>query len=345
MEVELKLPKKKLFIGSYIKVSVIIDPSSGRPIEDLDFVIPDGPQAGIISLSRDANFKPDKPDVMLCVGYQKGRHTLEAWSKQSNSVVAETQFRVTDIWEDDVEGPSAWFTGVSELYTAGSTWGGGPPGRPQNLNVRPALGVRRIAIILVDTASQRFTNVAATLQGIRDRWLDETTRGVSEGSVSVIRSVAHYYREVSYGKFEVTAQVFGPFSLSGNWDDYFNADRSPKGNFYTACITLGIGQIDYNTFDTVLCVSQSVNPTNPVTRKFAWPYATIGPSSYMIGYDELQPIFRSLGAISMPNEWPEIDGRQIHQTLSHELGHNLGLGDLYAPEVKMAGIKTRNLNS
>jgi hypothetical protein len=76
MEVELKLPKKKLFIGSYIKVSVIIDPSSGRPIEDLDFVIPDGPQAGIISLSRDANFNPDKPEVTLCVGYQKGKRYI-----------------------------------------------------------------------------------------------------------------------------------------------------------------------------------------------------------------------------------------------------------------------------
>ena len=42
MEVELILPKKELFIGSYIKVNVVIDPASGRPIEYLEFILPDG---------------------------------------------------------------------------------------------------------------------------------------------------------------------------------------------------------------------------------------------------------------------------------------------------------------
>ena len=37
----------------------------------------------------------------------------------------------------------------------------------------------------------------------------------------------------------------------------------------------------------------------------------------------------------MPVDWDTVDGagREIHETLSHELGHNLGLGDQYTPSV------------
>jgi M6 family metalloprotease-like protein len=345
MEVELDLPKKELFIGSYTKVNVIIDPASGRPIEDLDFILPDGPQAGFVSLSRDGNFNPDKPDVMLCVGFMPGRYILQAWSKQTNSVMAEIEFIITDKWEDDVEGPSQWFSGISELSTMGPTWGGGLPGSPQNINVKPALGTRRIAILLVDTNSQRYTDDAPTLQGIRDQWLNETFRGVNMGGV--VRSCDHFYREVSYKKFGVTAEVFGPFHLDGGWDEYFAANRAPKANFFQACVSAGIGRVNYNDFQTILCVSQSVNPTDPTdpeTRKYSWPIASTVPNRFITGFDSetFQYLFVDLAVITMPNEWPAIDGRLIHQTLSHELAHNLGLGDLYSPLVKMGAIKFRN---
>lgn len=342
MEVELQLPKKEIFIGSYTKVKVIIDPASGRPLEDLDFVLPDGPQAGFISLSRDADFNSDNPEVMLCAGYKPGNYILQAWSKQSSSVMAETEFIITEIWEDNVTGPSIWFTGISELISMGATWGGGSDG-PQNMNAKPAKGIRRIAILLIDTLSQRYTNNAVTLQGFRNRWADETSNGVT--TVGITRSAAHYYREVSYNSFDLSAQVFGPFSLTETWDKYFNADGSPKSGFYQACVSAGIGSINYNNFDTIICVSQSVNPTDPKTRKSAWPYGTIGPGKFKTGYDPVKKIYleRDLGAISMPNEWHEIDGREIHQTLSHEIGHNLGLADLYKPEVKMGATRLRNV--
>ena len=35
----------------------------------------------------------------------------------------------------------------------------------------------------------------------------------------------------------------------------------------------------------------------------------------------------------MPNEWGVGDNREIYETLSHELGHNLGMGDQYTPAV------------
>lgn len=156
------------------------------------------------------------------------------------------------LWRDEDLGPSRWFTGVVANYAAGSAWGGGPAG-PQNTNVIPASGTRRLAILLCDTSSQRFTTDAPTLQGHRDRWLNEVINGVADGAVT--SSTRLFYRDTSYNGFDLTGQVFGPVSLPGTWDDYFNADGSPKGTYYQACFTAGDGVIDYNQFDTLVCVS------------------------------------------------------------------------------------------
>ena len=65
---------------------------------------------------------------MLCVGYRPGTYSLKAWSKQAHIFIAETEFVITDLWKDENEGPSMWFSGANELYVAvaGSAWGGVP---------------------------------------------------------------------------------------------------------------------------------------------------------------------------------------------------------------------------
>jgi CARDB len=114
--------------------------------------------------------------------------------------------------------------------------------------------------------------------------------------------------------------------LPGSFDDYFDADGVPKGAYYQACFTAGDGLIDYNNFDTLLCVSQHVDGP---PQKFAWPYSSIGnwgPYTTAEGN-------KNYGVISMPNAWEALDGRMLYETFSHELGHNLRLGDQYTPSV------------
>jgi hypothetical protein len=65
----------------------------------------------------------------------------------------------------------------------------------------------------------------------------------------------------------------------------------------------------------------------------AWPYANGGTFTTAEGN-------RTLGVISMPNEWGVAGNREIFDTFSHELGHNLGLGDQYTP-----AVTGRNLGS
>lgn len=318
--VSFSIPRKALFVGSYHRIPVR---AKGVAFDDIKFVVPDGAKAAVISPSRDAAFKPRSPQILLCVGYEPGTYVIEARHATTNALLGKAKFRSDALWRDEDAGPSKWFTGISQGYSAGAAWGGGPAG-PQNVNTIPASGTRRIAILLVDTSTQRYTTDATELQGHRDRWLNEVVNGVTQGGVT--RSTRLFYREASYNNFDLSAQVFGPVQLPGVFDDYFNSDGSPKGTYYQACFTAGDGVIDYNNFDTLLCVSQSV--TGPPMQS-AWPYASIGSwGPYTTAEGN-----KNYGVISMPNEWGTTGDREIYETFAHELGHNLGMGDQYTPSV------------
>jgi len=314
-----------LFVGSYAELRVKINPASGFDFDDLDFTIPDGRRAGLISLSRDARFRPKVPSIMLLAGYEPGDWAILVTHRPSGTDVAKVAFGTTDLWRVARQGPRLWFDGSDARREAGSAWGGGPVG-PQNINVMPATGTRRIAILLVETASQSFPTGAA-LDAIRNRWIDEVINGVTLGGVT--RSTRAYYREVSYGNFDLSGQIFGPVTLSGTFTDYFNDDGSPKGSFYQSCFTAGDSLINYNDFDTLLCVSQGVDATATTPARAAWPYASIGSwGPYTTSDGNV-----TRGVSSMPANWGETGDRHAYETFSHELGHNLGLGDQYNPSV------------
>lgn len=328
-QVTVKLPRGPLFVGSYHRLPV--SQSSELDWDDLEFVIPDGPKAGLISPSRDVSFRERRPHVMLLVGYEPGDYVLQVRHRSSGEILFEGDFRVDALWTDQTAGPSLWFTGPVGTPVAGAAWGGGPAG-PQNVNVVPATGTRRLAVLLVDTSDQRYSTDAPTVQGFRDRWMDELINGVVEGGVT--RSVRQFFREVSYNTFDISAQVFGPVQLPGAWSDYFVMDSggnwAPQGSYWQACVTAGDALIDYTLFDTLVCVSQQVDGP-PVQQ--AWPYANGGTFTTAEGN-------RNLGVISMPNAWGTGGAREIYDTFSHELGHNLGLGDQYTP-----AVPGRNLGS
>ncbi len=311
--------EKSHFVGSYSKVFLKL---RSVTMDDLEFRLPDGPKAGVVSLCRDADFDPAKPDFMFCAGYEPGVYKLEVVERSTNLLLAEQKFEVHTNWSDDVNGPSLSFTGVAERFATGSAWGGGPAG-PQNMNVIPASGTRRIALLLIDTSNGRYPVDAPTQNEVRNRWLDEVINGVLVGGQ--VRSTRQYYREVSYNGFDISAQVFGPVSLSGPFLDYFDAGGAPKGGFWQAAVTAGDSLINYNNFDSVVFISEQATGDGGVMLN-AWPYANGGTFSTAEGN-------RSFGVISMPQRWGVGGDREIHETFAHELGHNLGMGDQYTPDV------------
>jgi M6 family metalloprotease-like protein len=324
--VALTLKRRSPFVGSYTPMRVEIDPASGLTIDDLEFKINSGLAGGVVSLSRGRDFDPQRPVLMVLAGYQPDTHVIEVFDKNTGNLAGDLKYRIVGTWRTRKQGPPLWFSGEPDARLAGAAWGGGPSG-PQNVSTIPASGARRIAVLFVDTSSQRHSSDPATMQGHRDRWLDEIINGVTVGSQT--RSTRQFYREVSYGNFDLSGQAFGPVSLSGNHDSYFNADGTPKGSFFQSAITAGDGLINYNNFDTILCVTPTVPATASTPAKAAWPYASIGHwGPYTTSEGK-----KNLGVASMPNEWGTTNNREIHETFAHELGHNLGMGDQYTPVV------------
>ncbi|MGH8974391.1 MAG: hypothetical protein ACRD0C_14470, partial [Acidimicrobiia bacterium] len=343
-EVHLDMPGKSMFVGGYARVPVDLG-TSGLGFDDLRFEVVDGPLAGSVSLSRDATFDPARPEIMLLGGSEPGTWTLVATEAATGAVVGEGTFTTTAEWTDDPDGPPIAFVGRTESFVAGAAWGGGPAGL-QNVNVFPATGTRRVAVILVDTSSARYPGTGLGLPPVLDdplvtafktEWQGELMGTLPDPDL-VVRSTRGYFQEVSAGRYDlalVGGGVAGPFHLPGSWDDYFTWDPQRfmwlfNGNLPQACVTAAQAQIDFDQVDTLVMVMNSVPAVPSGAARYAWPAANGGNLTYTRP-GQTTPTQRAFPYLVMPVDWELVDagGRRIHETLAHEIGHNLGMGDLY----------------
>jgi M6 family metalloprotease-like protein len=337
--IRISTPARPLYVGSYRRVVVDLG-ISGIGFDDLDFTVPGGRAAGLISPSRDATFNLAHPEIMLLAGYRPGHYLIHATHRPTGAIVGEAKFALTNDYHDDQRGPSKWFNGILPAYSASPTWGGGATGSPQNFNTVPALGTKRVAVLFVDTSDQRYTTVPATLATFRSRWQQHVADGVT-GADGVARSVARYYREVSYnsiglGGMDVAATIFPDVvHLPNDWTTYFQLDVNnlwqAKNEFINQCVTAAGDGVNLTGFDMIVCVSQAAGGTAPI--KVAWPYG-----GYGVSVDSAHGRVTGRG-ISMPNEWgdgtasDQGKGRTIFETLTHEMGHTINLPDEYKPPV------------
>lgn len=317
--VRLDFSSEPYFVGSYAKIKV---KTRNIDFDDLDFNIVEGAPGGYISYCRDAHFDINNPDIMVCFGYLPGNYHLEVRKRSDGSLLNTFYFSVGLKWTDEKVGPGLSFTGISENITFNPTWGGGPS-TPQNLNVVPASGTRRIAIILIDCSDARYSTNSATLTAIRDRWMNEAINGVN--NAGRMESARAWYREVSYNTYDLSATIFGPVNLPNAWNTYFNNDGSPINTFWQQAVTGCDSTINYNDFDNLIFVSEAFTDSMGNVMN-AWPYGGAGTFTTAEGD-------KNLGVVSMPREWGAgfRADRNVRATIVHELGHSLGLGDQYTP--------------
>jgi len=330
--VKLDISPKPYFVGGYEKIKAKV---TGISFDEVEFAVVEGAPGGYISESRDIEFNLPQPDIMVCFGFKPGTYHIEARKRVDNSLLDTFEYKLDTEWNDNLLGPSSSFHGVNNGFAFGATWGGGGSG-PQNMNVVPASGTRKVALLLVDTSSQRYTTNATDLQAIKDKWRQNLKDGFLGGD-GISRSTRLFYRETCFNptnSFDLDGDVFGPVQLANNFDSYIDTDGNPKNGFDQACITAGDSLINYNDYKSVIFVVQPWNTTdsggNPLERA-PWPQAWGGTYSTSEGS-------KTLGVVVMPHNWST---KPIYATIAHELGHNLGLGDQYGKAGYSADVNNR----
>ncbi len=333
--VRIRLQDSNPFAGSYQRI-IVDTGTSGLALEGLDFNFPDGEAAGAISLSQDDDSAPN--EVMLLVGYAPGSHKLEVVDRATGTVVGRAEFVITTAWSDRLASPSRWNVGTLSDFTTGYTWGGGP-GVPQNVDVIRQQGTRNICILTVDVSDARYPTGAA-YTAIATRWFNGAV-GTTPDADGKVRSARAYFNEISNGDFTLSlvSGAVQAISLATNWASNFVMMPTPwPGNsfqpvnaqaFAQACISAatalvdGSGNplLDFQQIRTLILVVRSA--VAPGVDNFFWPQAWGGSFTVPGGTS-------NIAVLGMPDDWDTVrDTRAIHETLAHEIGHNLGMPDLY----------------
>jgi hypothetical protein len=344
----LSAPLGPMFVNGYARLTC--DPAAiGRVIGDLVFTVREGPDAGSTSAGVEPADAEGTQAVVLVAGFLPGEYHLDVTLAGSGTLVATRRFRVTACWPDQELGPAVALTGGSQRF-AMMNWGGAGAVDAYRL---PAPPLWRIAVVLVSTKDRGWdgTEVAA-----RDQWKD---RVIGDGT-----SVQTFYEEVSYhGSVGpaaaspgmtvslVAGRVFGPVVLQEGWGEIF--EPKDKTDSTAGWLTKSTGYAvlagaisDYfadqpegasilEQADSVSIVVRSASDKPIIAGK-----SPAIPSKYVWGHANEATFWRRRDSTYtqgpkrvtvMTDAYPAAlaVAPVLAHTLCHEIGHNLGLADLY----------------
>jgi hypothetical protein len=334
--------------------TVLFDPGTlGLAATDLELLVVEGADAGTVSAGIEAPDAAGNLRVALLAGFRTGEFTLRAYATATGDVLGSARFRVSDYWPDEDTGPPIAVTGEQVTFATGS-WGGSGGAGPQNIPPQAAAENWRVAIVLVDTRGSVPPAVATSAA-----WVDRL--------IGTNTSARTYYEEISFydaaapvgtrtgTTISQSGGVFGPMKIDMAWGELFDPiDKSqpwrgwdPKSTTWQLvagefCDWLSAQPGDpraavLSSTDAILFVFRCAS-TGPVMvgkdtlpAEYVWPQAHGAQVSWNspTTYTEI-----SMPIVLMPDGFPTgipADQKQFEPTpaLCHELGHTLGLDDLY----------------
>ncbi len=237
--------------------------------------------------------------------------------------------------------------GVRTLKTVGST----------ATAPLPCMGSPRVPVILVQFQNKKFS-VADTDEGVLrsyDQFFngDEEVRPGTTGSESAC-SVREYYRQQSGGQFTPEFSIIGPVTLSNDYE-YYGKNNSGAGSdmninaFYSEACRLAVENfsVDWSIFDNknngkvgfvfFIYAGEGENNTWDAEKSNydpnnIWPKE--GSSSKTVSYEGKSVTFGAYGCTSELY----LDTQDGIGVTVHELGHGLGLPDMYDVSVWIFGM-------
>ena len=340
-------PASPLFVSSWVPLQYDLSGSSLTE-DDVSFVVHGDPDAALISNTSTTPGPGGHKVPMLIAGGLLGKFEVAMVETSTGHELDRVPFEVTDHWLDPDHGPSRMYVGDTAPKPAGD-WGGGP-NTPQNLGRNAHNGRWRVLVLLVNTADGSFPTAAADIAAARKAILDEVQDGVSFGGQT--RSARHYYEELSGWNAATNRgltiqvynnRVYGPVDLPQGWTTYFAQKKDAAGTvtdarwssmgatvqtIVTRTISDGIlTNADYGNIDVLLMVPFSPDAPGMGSKRFAWPHADAA-QTYLAGTN-VSKDQETFGFIFVAPDFAAQDGRRVHATLSHEIGHTIGLPDLY----------------
>lgn len=335
-------PLGPLYVGGYARIRADL-PALGLAPGAVAYAVREGTEAGSFSAGLETLDPDGSESVMLLAARRPGEYHLEATLVADGSVLAERRFRVTTIWPDDAVGPPIAVTGdqKSSLLSWGGT--GGTAGY-----LKPAPNQFNVLVVLVYLKDRQWDGLEV---GARIDWKDRVIGGGE--------SVRRFYEEVSSyvpGAHGTTVQlvgnqVFGPVFVDAGWGDVFkpesttdlNAGWTTKAGNYQAFAgpisdffaDRADGAALLAAADAVTIVVRSgsdgpvdMGPTVPKSpTRYVWGHANQTEFNWKTPTTFTQ---EKLPVTVMTERYPAgaPQKNQTH-TLAHEIGHNLGLADLY----------------
>jgi M6 family metalloprotease-like protein len=195
---------------------------------------------------------------------------------------------------------------------------------PENYNLNPAPANATIGLVLVDTSTTRFTgNLAAEKQ----RWLD------AAGALAAL------FAESSYGKTTIAADWLGEIHLPETWDHYMaKSGTRIFGSGLNAAVVTDLGAaFDFQKYWALVFIVEPFLDSAGTLQRI---WSTGG--SHLPGTPTGTPQRVAIGNTTVSFRPITISRDQGDQAaypnsiladrvLFHEMGHTLGLNDLYAP--------------
>jgi hypothetical protein len=361
-QIELRMPLRPAWLSGYVEAWVALD-AAGVARDDVEFVVDEGPDAGFVSAAVEPAGADGLHRVVVCAAREPGEFTLSCLRRADGERLAVGRFRVVAHWPDADAGPGVVRTGVQQVFAQGS-WGGGGAG-PQNIPVHPAPRVWRVLMVPLQLKGSTFT--AAELDATRTTW-PEVLHGPATPNVRA------YYREASLfgGAAHGTdielhrGAVLDPVTVDVAWADALESKGKPwtgwkpSLSFPDECATAlsrmlgdrGEGEAVLKDCDAVVFLVRTESQgavmvgTKLAPAKFMWPTARYGDFSWKTAFgaaSERKPIV--LMPDTLPSGMPAENRFGRVTALAHELGHTLGLPDLYNRGSFVAEVVPRVIKS